>query len=279
MKILFTGLGSIGQKHLRLIHSIFPDYELFALRSGNSKNSFPFITDLHSWEEVDFIFPDVAFITSPTYLHLPNAIECAKRGMHLFIEKPISASLDGLDDLQYIVGRKNLTAYVAYPFRFHSGLLSVRKKIKNAVWAGIVCTTDINKWGKASYSFEKEKGGGVLLELSHEIDLAEFLFGPIEQLKGWPRDWKNNIEHGSELTAVFEDDFECDIILDIDSKEEVRFVEWVEPSENKILHYSATEEMYENQLRYFFRNIGNPVLENNLFSASELFRKIMRIRG
>ena len=62
--------------------------------------------------------PDALFVTNPNHLHLSLAIAAARQGCHLFIEKPISHALEGVDDLIEIVERKNLVALVAYQFRF-----------------------------------------------------------------------------------------------------------------------------------------------------------------
>jgi len=62
-------------------------------------------------------------ICTPTDSHVPVAIECAKRDMALFIEKPLSNSLKRLDELEAIVDEKKLPTYVAYPLRHHEEII------------------------------------------------------------------------------------------------------------------------------------------------------------
>ena len=112
MKILFCGLGSIGQRHLRLAQARFAGQtaEFVALRSGQGTGDAPAgVRSLRDWDEVGRERPVVAFICNPTSLHVETALECARRGMHLFIEKPIASSTQGLAELQKIVSERELT--------------------------------------------------------------------------------------------------------------------------------------------------------------------------
>ena len=106
LKIVIFGLGSIGKRHARIIQDNF-NHEIYAFRSRKDgpKNEFGF-PEIYSFEELDLIKPDLALITNPTDSHLRYAQECAKRGMHLFIEKPLSSTNDGLDQFCDIV-KKN----------------------------------------------------------------------------------------------------------------------------------------------------------------------------
>jgi len=80
LKVLFFGLGSIGQRYHRLLRDNF-DLDIFALRSQKAdynRNGYflkPLHHNLYSWDEVDRVKPDVAIITNPTYLHIDTAIQ------------------------------------------------------------------------------------------------------------------------------------------------------------------------------------------------------------
>lgn len=286
MKVLIVGLGSMGLRHARLIDRHFPDYEIYALRRGDSL-SFPFVKNLFSWQEVQEAKPNVALICSPTYLHIQQAMKCASMGMSLFIEKPISCSLNGLDGLLKIVEKNFVTVYVAYPFRHHIGFNALKRKFKkgNVKSAIFVCMTDILSWGKSSYSFARETGGGVILELSHEIDIAEYLFGTIVELSGdlsffnLEDRFAFNMEKSAKLKAIHESGAISEFVLDLGSMINVRFLQYVEDGVVKSYEYKAIDGMYIEQLRYFFANLGNPKLDNNIFDAAELFKKMIAVRN
>ena len=84
------------------------------------------IREISGWDEISAQRLDVALIANPTNMHIDTAIRCAERGLHLFIEKPIDCRLDSLDHLLRIVAERRLTAYVAYPMRFHPVVRSGR---------------------------------------------------------------------------------------------------------------------------------------------------------
>lgn len=191
LKIVFFGLGSIGQRHVEILRKHFR-HELYAFRSGITakENSFG-IPELTQWKEIEQLKPHVAFITNPTSEHLPVALQCARRGLHLFIEKPLSNSLAGIRTLTTLCDKKKLTAYVAYCLRFHP----VIEKIKNllqgqkVVHARVVCSSMLHQWriakdSKKSYSALRAMGGGVILDLSHEFDYIRFLLGEIKSIAG-----------------------------------------------------------------------------------------------
>ena len=75
--------------------------------------------------------PDIAFITNPSHHHINVALKAAEAGCHLFIEKPLSANTDRINELIDLVHHKKLTAMVAYQYRFHPGLIQVAKWLEN----------------------------------------------------------------------------------------------------------------------------------------------------
>ena len=203
MKVLFIGLGSIGQRHLRNLRSIAGDsIDVIACRS---KNHTPVLdeqqqvienTDLarqYNFREFDDLDqalpdkPDIAFITYPSHHHISVALKAAEAGCHLFIEKPLSANTDRINKLIDLVHKKKLTAMVAYQFRFHPGFTQIAQWLKNEEIGQPISATFVQgdylpHWHpyedyRNSYASRKELGGGVLLTQIHEFDNALHLFG------------------------------------------------------------------------------------------------------
>ena len=276
MKVLFIGLGSIGTKHASIIHRLFPDYELFALRSEPTSATIqlPYVTNLYDWNDCDEINFDVAFICNPTHLHIKTAIKCAMNKMHLFIEKPLCNTLDDLFELLLQVNKNNLTAYVAYPFRFNKKILSEYNSLR--LFAGncasVTAQTNIERWGKQSYSFNKKYGGGVLWELSHELDLLQWLYGDIISFRcNLLKHDKYNIYESARINLVHSNSFQSKLYLSLIDDYEFRRIEYGHLE----LYYKANEQMYENQIKYFFNNLNNPLLKNNIFEASKLLKLLV----
>src|SRR3989338_4123125 len=94
-KILIIGLGSIGQRHHRNLLALGYG-NVWAYDANNKK-----IKDLRL--KISTLTPsalqdfDVAFICTPNYLHMKHALLAARAGCDLFIEKPLSHSLKGID--------------------------------------------------------------------------------------------------------------------------------------------------------------------------------------
>jgi predicted dehydrogenase len=203
LKVLFCGLGSIGQRHLRNTLAVLgEDVEILAYRSRNQSpvlnpnmTTRPGATleatyNIRSFSSLDDALaekPEAVFVTNPNTLHLPVALGAARAGCHLFIEKPIAESLDGVNELIDVVKSRKLVAFVAYQFRFHPGLKLVKSMIDNGrlgqlVGAHIVNGEYLPAWHpyedyRETHPARRELGGGCLRIQTHEIDYALWLFG------------------------------------------------------------------------------------------------------
>lgn len=190
MKFLIAGLGSIGERHLKNLKSLI-DCEILAYRVRKRERKGPDekqgVKTFEDLEEALDQRPDGVLVTNPTSLHIPVALASARRGAHLFIEKPLSDRLDGLDELERIVKEKNLACLTGSNFRFHPGLqlikeLLMKEKIGKIVSARIQAGEYLPDWHpsedyREGYSAKNSLGGGVILTLIHEIDYAYWFFG------------------------------------------------------------------------------------------------------
>lgn len=203
MKILFVGLGSIGQRHLRNLRYIYSDdIEIIAYRSLNRNTiisedmrveynvnlektyNIKIFTDYSEALEQNL---DAVFITNPTSLHIPTAIKAAEYDCHLFIEKPLSNNVDGVDKLIKVVKDKNLITLIGYQLRFNPCFNKIQQLLEHEEIGQILSVS--SEFGeylpnvhpyedyRKSYASREEMGGGVLLSLSHEFDYLYKLFG------------------------------------------------------------------------------------------------------
>ena len=133
LKILFFGLGSIGLKHAQLLSENF-NFDLFAFRTQKGLLTIPDnlkIVEFDSLKNAFSIQPDIAFITNPTFLHVKTALDCAKKGINIFMEKPISNSTAQLDLLINTIKTNKIFTYVAFLMRFHPIIMKLNGLIKN----------------------------------------------------------------------------------------------------------------------------------------------------
>jgi len=308
MKIVFFGLGSIGRRHAEILTKDF-NHDLYAYRSGkNTESNDLGVKEVYTWQEVEKINPDAVFITNPTFMHIDTALKCAELGTALFIEKPLDARTEKLDLLLNDIRNRNLVSYVAYHLRFHPVIEFLKKHLKNKEihHVSVYNSSYLPDWrgGKDqinSYSAIKAEGGGVILDLSHEFDYIEYLFGQIQGING-VFDKAANVTRDAEDfldAAVKTDGTYVNLHLDfcsrhtertikIDLEDEYVFadlisgkVEFHKGAKNvktKLFEIDRNS-IHRKQIEYFFKNIDNPAMMNNVSDASILFRKIIEFKG
>lgn len=190
MKVLIIGLGSIAKKHIQALRSIHPEAQVTALRSSSNASVIDGVENVSGWENLKQKF-DFIIISNPTGLHKEAILEALKLNCPLFIEKPVLADLkDGEEILARLEIKSQLT-YVACNLRFHSCLLFLKKLLQKRQLrineVNVYCGSDLSQWRPGqnyweTYSAKKDLGGGVHLDLIHEIDYCYWLFGKPDEV-------------------------------------------------------------------------------------------------
>lgn len=194
MKFLIAGLGSIGRQHLRNLVAL-GEREIMLYRTNKSTlpddelAEFPVETDLG--RALDHK-PDAVIISNPTSMHLEVAIPAAQAGCHLLLEKPVSHSLEVIENLLKAIQSGGGEVLVGYQFRFHPGLQIVEDLLQRKVVGHLVSVRA--HWGeylpgwhpwedyRQGYSARADLGGGVILTLSHPLDYLRWLLGDISEV-------------------------------------------------------------------------------------------------
>lgn len=302
MRILIAGLGSIGKRHAGLIREHF-GHELCALRSGNSaKGNTLGIKEVYDWGGAASFRPDAAIISNPTAMHIPAALECARMGAHIFMEKPIAHNMDGVEELEKICGEKGSTCYVAYCMRFHPVMEKMKELMKKRIARHVraVCSSFLPEWRsvsdwRRSYSSANDMGGGVILDLSHEFDYIEYLFSPIKEMTGSYGRISNitvDAEDYADILMTLDDGAKVNLYINFMSRSLERYAlidtedgyirgdffnrtVQCRFSDDEISYKCGDTDMYLEQLKYFFNNLGNKRIMNNIGEAKVLFKKIV----
>jgi len=208
MKILIVGLGSIGQRHARSLRRLLgTDAELIAFRQRKAAleitdtlearptedlEAIYGITSYHSLDQALAQRPVATLVCTPNHLHMPVALAAAKAGSHLFIEKPVSHTLAGLDALEEEVDQRGLSCLVGYHLRFHPGLQKLQElRLAGAFGQILSCSFDFGEhmpfWHRyedyaETFMAREEEGGGVVMTQIHDIDAIFSLFGRPERV-------------------------------------------------------------------------------------------------
>ena len=203
MKVLFVGLGSIGQRHLRNLRALKGNtVEIIAWRVRGLNRV---LTDdmrietgadlvsRYNYREVPSLEaglaeqPDCTFICNPTSMHVPVALAAVRAGSHVFIEKPLSDSMTDVDALIAEASQRKLIAYVGYQFRFHPAIQCLEQLLKKGAIGPVLAVRAVvgeylpnfhpYEDYRETYAARRELGGGVVLTQSHAIDYLNHLFG------------------------------------------------------------------------------------------------------
>jgi len=195
---LVIGCGSIGKRHIgNLLSAGAGEVAAFDVREDRrreveEKFGIGVSGDL---DTALFRQPDVALVCSPTAFHREHALRAVRAGCHVFIEKPVSDSLEGLEVLVEELARQGRTSMVGCNFRFHPGLQEVKSLLGQGAIGRVVSfrarfghyLPDWHPWEdyRETYSARRGLGGGVILDRVHEIDYARWLFGDVGRVFAW----------------------------------------------------------------------------------------------
>lgn len=191
MRILIAGLGSIGRRHLRNVRALLPEADITVLRHAFFDEAVLPDADRYVFSLEDALRhrPDAALICGPASTHVPVATALARERVHLFVEKPISDTSEGVPNLIALCEGLGLTLMIGYNLRFLPSLRAMRDALLGGT-IGRLMTVDaeagqyLPEWRpdvdyRGTVSASRARGGGVTLELSHEIDYVRWLCGEI----------------------------------------------------------------------------------------------------
>ena len=189
-RLIIVGYGSIGKRHLRIMRAQLPLANIRVLHHSSCSESHEFADGCYSsLKEACNFRPEIAIIANPAPFHIEVAQELVNIGCHLFIEKPISIDMEGINDLIEIACAKNVLIQLGYNLRFNESLVHFKSLILDSKIGKVLSVRSeigqyLPKWRlnfdyRAAVSARKKLGGGVLLELSHEFDYLRWIFGEV----------------------------------------------------------------------------------------------------
>lgn len=194
MKVLVLGCGSIGFRHIGHLRQL----GLSNLEAVDPSPSAQERTRAH-WgipveSDPDRALqrrPDMVLVCTPAATHVPLVVKALEAGAHVFVEKPLSVSLQGIQPLLDRAGGEGRVVQVGYNLRYHPAMKAA-KQILDSGRMGRVLTAHaefglyLKKWWpgrdyRASYMADSQDGG-LLLDVSHEIDLMIWFLGPVREV-------------------------------------------------------------------------------------------------
>lgn len=195
-RVLVVGVGSIGERHLRCFQTTGRCLVGFCEPNKSLRSTIDARYEvLQSSADLDGALQakpyDAAVIATPAQLHVPIACRLADAGIHLLIEKPLSTSTDSIDQLTRVAKERSLAVAVAYTHRAHPAVDAVKRSIDEGrfgnplqitVTSGQHFPTYRPAYREIYYVDRKTGGGAVQDGMTHMVNLAEWLVGPIDRL-------------------------------------------------------------------------------------------------
>ena len=131
--------------------------------------------------------PDVTFVCNPSSLHVPVALAALGAGSHVFVEKPLSNSMNNVDALIAEAERTGLVAYLGSQFRFHPAVKDLQRSLEAGGIGRVLAVRAVvgeylpnfHRYEdyRSMYAARRDLGGGVVLTQIHELDYLSLLFG------------------------------------------------------------------------------------------------------
>ena len=174
--VLVSGFGSIGKRHVRILREMGHKVHVFSRRNLPGENKFKSLE--YALKEVTPEYVVIANETSEHYSALKTALSF--KVPKILVEKPLFATV-----VKSLPEYSQSQVRVAYNLRFHPLLQHLYSEIKRqtVLSVQIYVRQYLPDWRpqqnyRNSYSVSTAQGGGVLRDLSHELDYINWLFGP-----------------------------------------------------------------------------------------------------
>ena len=177
MKVLVVGTGSIGKRHISNLERFGVDVYAYSYRAAKNPLSVShpevrLVNNLGDALEADF---DAVVIANRTDLHMEIALKAAQARKNFFIEKPISVSLAGAEELLMLVERNKLVVEAGFMLRCHPNLLWIKEYLANNSLGDLMhLRASVGQWlpdwrpqtdHRTGYSAFRKTGGGVIFEM------------------------------------------------------------------------------------------------------------------
>ena len=217
-KIAIIGCGAVADMHAQAISGLenavlygvfdtrLESSERFAQKHGCSV--FATMEELLACPEVDIVN-----ICTPSGLHAKLAIEVAKAGKHIIIEKPLAITKEQLDELVATVEKYNTKVEVITQLRFAPSIRKAKKAIDEGRLGKILLADFRGKFYRSEEYYKQGgwrgtwamDGGGALMNQGvHGVDLIQYLMGGVDSVTAICRTLARDIETEDTAYALVE---------------------------------------------------------------------------
>jgi predicted dehydrogenase len=186
-RVAVVGRGQSGQRWFSVVRDVLPEAEILHVSERELRSD--------KGSQVRRFCPSIIVLAGPStsrveVLHFLVGLDAS-----FLIEKPIAGSIEQAVELAALLGSSVGVVQVGYNLRFSLSLLAFKEVLREMSLGRVLSVRAetgqfLPTWRplgdyRESVSAVSSLGGGVLLELSHEIDYLQFIFGPIQWVSAW----------------------------------------------------------------------------------------------
>lgn len=282
-EVCIIGKGSIGTRHGKIFERLGCNVTYFRRKKSVplSKNEVTNIKNLK--KKVDLVC-----ICNPTSLHSKTFIKFQNISKNFFIEKPSFHKSTDIEKVFKIIKKKKINIFSGYMFRFDPRILLIKKIIKKSKirYANFIWQSFLPNWHpwenyRKSYASNKKLGGGVLLTCSHEIDIAQNLFGKVSKVfcTDTLTNLKSSVENSVFIILKHKNGVKSNITLDFSSKQNQRKFEITGENFNINWNFNKKQILIIKENRFFKKitksssHINKIYLSQNSTYLKNLYKK------
>lgn len=226
LRFVVIGAGLIGPRHASHVLKR-SDCSLFAIVDRSARgpsvasecNCLHFNTVdemLYFCDQYSTDVPDAAIIATPNHTHASIGVKLAARGVHLLVEKPMASNAEDCLALLEFCEHKNVKLLIGHHRRFNPYVVATKANMARLGRPVAVQGTwalkkpqlyfDEKAWRRSTLS----GGGALLINLIHDLDLLQYLLGPIVRVYAEllprqrnPESEYDYVDEGATLTLRF----------------------------------------------------------------------------
>jgi len=296
-KALIIGLGSIGRRHVRVLKSTGKcAISILRLKNKLTEKEPGVDNFLFSWKDFRKADMDFAIICTPPFMHVDAISRLAGNNIPFIVEKPVCISMKNANSVIKAVKAGRIAAMVGFNMRYHYLYRKIREIIRSGRLGRVISFLAetgqyLPDWRdyeyEKCYSASKKLGGGVIFDLTHEIDIAVDILGPVDRLsclKSKLTDLKIDTEDNAEITFLHKNKAVSHLHLDYIQKKYTRKFKFILEKGEIFWDYSAgsicvteknrsrryrqpaaytRDDMFRSQLRHWFNVLekkGRPLV-------------------
>lgn len=193
LSVAIIGFGSAGERVLHVLRELRPEAKVLVVsRHGASGEGF---TSTSTLDDVFTFRPDAVIVAGPSTTRVDVLRTVRSLNVPVFIEKPLAHALGPAVSTLDLLGKEVERSQLGYNLRFSESLIAFREILLEGRYGRIIrfsaeTAQYLPDWRPArdfreSVSAQAKLGGGVLLELSHELDYLRWIFGEWDWVSAW----------------------------------------------------------------------------------------------